>query len=99
MAKPSFTSLVAFVLIAGPCLYVLSYGPAVRLCGYEVPMGMVPHTDGPFVPRAEKTGMAFYTPVEWLRDETAMSAALSWWVDLWANESGEHAHPGSLPQY
>lgn len=34
--RPSLTSLVAFFLIVGPVVYVLSYAPVVRVCGRTV---------------------------------------------------------------
>ena len=77
--KPSRTSLIAFVLILSPVLYVLSYAPVFRLAGNEptfLAFGVVTYS-----PR--EGWQELYQPVEWLTDRTPLREPLLDWAGLW----------------
>ena len=73
--KPSFTSLVAFLLVVTPLLYVLSYAPVVRVCG----RGDTRYPGWVVLPREE---YPLYKPLDWLIDETPIRTPLFYWADI-----------------
>lgn len=78
--KPSRTSLVAFILIVSPIVYVLSYAPVFRFTN-DVQDGW-----GPFTPRQD--WQEWYRPVEWLTDGTPIREPLLSWANLWGDTVG-----------
>lgn len=84
--KPSFTSLVAFVLLLLPVSYVLSYAPYLA-CFYEDPPADSWETYGcQFCFDEEYTSHnhhAFFQPVEWLIDRTLLQEPLMRWGTVW----------------
>ena len=90
--KPSRTSLVAFVLIVTPLVYVLSYAPVVRVCGRtaEVPFTVrdrisvsysLPETYT--LKPADASLYPTYQPVDWLIDNTPLRQPLFYWAEIW----------------
>jgi hypothetical protein len=77
--KPSLTSLVAFILIISPILYVLSYAPVVRLC--EGPDQEFDFSGIVLLPLADEYPL--YGPVNWLIDNTPLRKPLFIWSGFW----------------
>lgn len=59
------------VLLYGFILYVLSFGPAVRVFNT---------TENE---RLQESIAAFYGPLQWIRWKLRFSEQLEWWVNLW----------------
>lgn len=81
--KPSLTSLVAFVLIVLPIVYVLSYAPVFRF-KIDAVTGDFTMADPP-----REGWQELYRPVEWLIDSTPMREPLLAWARLWGDYVGE----------
>ena len=81
--KPSRTSLVAFAMIAGPFLYVLSYAPVVRICDGPdpEPPEFVALYSSFFVEKDPEYPL--YVPVDWLIDNTPLETPLFIWAECW----------------
>lgn len=83
--KPSLTSLVAFLLLLTPLLYVMSYAPVVRCCeGADSPESSFWASGGVGEFGVyDKVDYSLYRPVDWLMEKTPLSGPLLWWADLW----------------
>lgn len=93
--KPSHTSIIAFVLIVLPVLYVLSYAPFVRASrgrysARRTHRMSVLDPDDVVLPGAGSRYPA-YKPVDWLVDNTVLTEPLLLWSGLWGvREYFEH---------
>ncbi len=85
------------IIVAIPLLYVLSYGPALRICiqsqreavwsGEAIPqLSLEP--PGPYNERARRRFEALvviYAPLDWLNARSHIfSEALEWYLKIWA---------------
>ena len=92
-SKPSLTSLIAFVLILSPLVYVLSYAPAARVLRRTIDV-RIPPTPAELmttalvsfepvqIPCADGSLYPAYKPVDWLIDNTPLREPLFFWADI-----------------
>ena len=104
--KPSFTSLVAFGVVLLPFVYVLSYAPAVRVCGRTRPVEELLTISGVYYMEpvvfqqrlADASLYPPYQPVDWLIDNTPLRKPLFYWAELWGvREQFEAGESGRSP--
>ena len=80
--RPSITSLVAFVLITSPLVYVLSYAPVVRMSGGDTVFDNEIIGAGDLVV-ADGASFPFFSPVDLIIDETPLRTPMLHWANLW----------------